>query len=89
MKRLLILLPLLTGCAAPVNPRLEADCGEDWGRLTVGMSEGRMKWCSFRGYTPYVSSSRVTPQGVLKIYEGMSQVKWVGVADGKVVMWQN
>jgi hypothetical protein len=43
--------------------------------------------CTFPGYTPYVAGSRTSENGQFKIYEGMSQFKYVGVRDGKVVSW--
>ena len=94
MKKLLLLLPFLTlpGCNTVLVDDStkyawqQANCGADLGKLRVGMSEQRMKDCSFAtGYTPYVDHEFVNPYGRNKVYtDGMIRVY---VANGSVLGW--
>jgi hypothetical protein len=89
MKYIIMVALLLAGCGpiSAFTPQQKAECGGDLGTLRIGLPESTMLKCTFPGYTPYVSASRTSEVGQAKIYEGMSQVRYVVVRDGKVVSW--
>lgn len=64
----------------------KANCGEDLGKLQVGMSEKRMLDCSHpTGYTPYKKDEWVSGDTRFKMYRGGGYD--IDVANGLVTGW--
>jgi hypothetical protein len=89
MKKLLCLLALLSSCAAPIDPQLQARCGQDWGYLRKGMPVENLI-CASRGRgEPWRQASTED----MEVYVGMKmhsthgEIRRVYVQRGRVVGW--